>query len=174
MFASSRTVYSLFWLIQSLYCFRTKGVNSWHLCVALHSLQSSCFIKVKLEAPTEIPRQNGHKFPLQVPGPQAIYFLFIYFFFCFLLLGPHVWHMEVLRLNWSCGCQPKPQPQQHMIWATTYTTAHSNARSLTHWARAGIELTSSWVLVGFISTVPQWELPEMCKRNISQPACDSK
>ena len=34
-----------------------------------------------------------------------------------------------------------PQPQQRQIWATsaTYTTAHSNAKSLTHWVRPGIE-----------------------------------
>ena len=29
---------------------------------------------------------------------------------------------------------------------------------LTHWLRPGIEPASSWILVGFISTVPQWEL----------------
>ena len=33
----------------------------------------------------------------------------------------------------------------------TYTTAHSNARSLTHWARPGVEHTSSWMLVGIIN-----------------------
>ena len=42
----------------------------------------------------------------------------------------------------------------------TYTTAHSNTRSLTHWARPGIEPTTSWFLVRFISVVPQWELWE--------------
>ena len=42
--------------------------------------------------------------------------------------------------------------------SVTYTTAHSNARSLTHWARPGIEPVSSGILVGFISTEPQWEL----------------
>ena len=26
--------------------------------------------------------------------------------------------------------------------------------------RSGIEPTSSWILVGFVSTVPQWELPK--------------
>jgi len=46
-----------------------------------------------------------------------------------------------------------PEPQQHGIWATsvTYTTAHGNAGSLTHWARPGIELATSWVLVGFVN-----------------------
>ena len=40
----------------------------------------------------------------------------------------------------------------------TYNTAHSNTRSLTHWVRTGIELASSWILVRFVTTVPQWEL----------------
>ena len=31
-----------------------------------------------------------------------------------------------------------------------YTTSHSNARSLTHWARPGIKLKSSWILVGLL------------------------
>ena len=38
---------------------------------------------------------------------------------------------------------------------TTQLTA-----TLTHWARPGIEPASSWILVGFISFAPQWELPE--------------
>ena len=49
------------------------------------------------------------------------------------------------------------------IWAAsaTYTTAHSNAWSLTHWARSGIELSSLWLLVGFITTEPQHELHDL-------------
>ena len=45
-----------------------------------------------------------------------------------------------------------PQPQQRGIWAAsgTYTRAHGKAGSLTHWARPGIEPTTSqtlcWVL----------------------------
>ena len=35
---------------------------------------------------------------------------------------------------------------------------HSNAGFLTHWVRSGIELASSWILVGFVSSAPQWEL----------------
>ena len=52
------------------------------------------------------------------------------------------------------------QPQQCGIWATfvTYTTAHGNAGSLTHWARPGIEPISTWMLVKFISTEPRQEL----------------
>ena len=36
----------------------------------------------------------------------------------------------------------------------TYTTDHGNTRSLTQWARPGIEPASSWMLVGLL----QWEL----------------
>ena len=36
--------------------------------------------------------------------------------------------------------------------------SHSNASSFTRWARPGIKPASSWFLVRFISTAPQWEL----------------
>ena len=55
--------------------------------------------------------------------------------------------MEVPRV----GVESELQPQ-------AYTTAHSNARSLTHWASPGIKLVSSWMLARFISTEPQQEL----------------
>ena len=46
------------------------------------------------------------------------------------------------------------------IWAvsSTYTSAHSNAGSLTLWTRPGIEPKSSWTLVGFVTSEPQREL----------------
>ena len=40
-----------------------------------------------------------------------------------------------------------------------YTTAHGSGGSPTHWARRGIEHASSWMLIGFVSTAPQQELP---------------
>ena len=55
-------------------------------------------------------------------------------------------------------------PSQGSNWICSHTTAtatrdpshvcglhHSNARSLTHWVRPGIEPVSSWMLVGFIN-----------------------
>jgi len=83
----------------------------------------------------------------------------IFIYFCF--LGPHLWHMEVLRFsNQSCSCHPTPQPQQHGIQAVpaTYSTAHGYAISLTHWSRLGIKPASSWILVGFVTAESQWEL----------------
>ena len=62
----------------------------------------------------------------------------------------------------------QPEPQQCGIQAAsaTYTTAHGNAGSLTHWARPGIESEISWFLVGFISTEPwrdlQKDIFKMC------------
>ena len=87
-------------------------------------------------------------------------------FFFFLLLRAkklHLWHMEVPRLGVESALQLLayiPLPQQCRIWATsgTCTAAHSNARSLTHKARQGIEPTSSWILVAFVTAESQWEL----------------
>ena len=38
--------------------------------------------------------------------------------------------------------------------SVTYTTAHLNAGSPTHWSRPGIESEFSWILVRFVSTEP--------------------
>ena len=64
------------------------------------------------------------------------------------------------RVESKLCCQPTPQPQQCRIQAgsVTYTTTHSNTGSLTHWARLGIKPAISWLLVGLVSTAPQWQL----------------
>ena len=53
-----------------------------------------------------------------------------------------------------------PEPHQCQIWAesVTYITTHNNAGSLTHGARPGIKPSTSWFLVGFVSTEPRREL----------------
>ena len=67
------------------------------------------------------------------------YFFFFFFLFC-----------RAILLAYRSS-QPTPQPQQHRTQAmsATYTTVHSNARSLTHWTRTGTEPVSSWMLIGF-------------------------
>ena len=42
--------------------------------------------------------------------------------------------------------------------------SHSNAGSLTQWAKPGIEPQTSWFLVGFVSAAPRWELPYLEKK----------
>ena len=73
--------------------------------------------------------------------------------------------MEVPRLGVESELQ---LPAYNTVIATkdpshvlkTYAVAHSNTRSLTHWGRPGIELSSSWTLVGFCEEpLTQWELP---------------
>lgn len=77
----------------------------------------------------------------------------VVFFFSFLY--PHLWHMEVPRLqvNQSCTCRPTSQPQTYRTWAVsaTYSIACGKAGSLTHWARPEIESASSWILAGLLT-----------------------
>ena len=57
-----------------------------------------------------------------------------------------------------------PQPWQRGTQASsvTYTTAHNNARSPTHWARPGIEPTFSRIPVGLVSAAPTTGTPKHC------------
>ena len=69
-----------------------------------------------------------------------------------------------------------PQPQQCHIWASsaTYTIAHGNARSLTHWWRPGIKPASSWILVRFVSTEPWQEFLLSITKNACHIASTSE
>ena len=91
-----------------------------------------------------------HTFPSQCPAQSRLTLVswIKLFFFFFVFLGPHTQHMEVptLEVTWECSHRPMPQPHPPGIWAMsatyTYTTAHSNTRSLSHWARPGIKPAS--------------------------------
>ena len=68
--------------------------------------------------------------------------------------------MEVPRLGVKLELQLLAYTTANAMWESViYTTAHGNTRSLTQWARPGMKLESSWILVGFVTTVPQGELP---------------
>ena len=89
------------------------------------------------------------------------FFCFVLFFFFFLFrLAPVAYGRSQARTNWSYSCWPIPQPQQCGIRAAsvTYTTARRNTGSSTQRVRPGIEPTSLWILVRFISTEPQQDL----------------
>ena len=83
-----------------------------------------------------------------------------FFFFFLAFLGLYPWHMEVPRLG------VKPELQLPAYTTATippdpsgvfdHTTAHGNTRSLTHWARPGSHLASSWLLV---TAEPWQEIP---------------
>ena len=80
----------------------------------------------------------------------------------FCLSRLHLWHLEVPRL----GVESKLQLLAYATATAMRDLTHicdlyhgsQQHWMLTHWARPGIDPSSSWILVGFISTVPQWEL----------------
>ena len=85
--------------------------------------------------------------------------MFLFAFFS----GLHLQHMEIHRLGveselWLLAYTTATQRQIRVVSAT-HTTSHSNAGSLTHRAGPGIEPTTSWFIVGFVSAAPQQELP---------------
>ena len=101
--------------------------------------QRSDFLPVtQLELEPEFRSNSQTQFPLQTSSFQSLLHSFCKDYFC-------------KGSNRRYSCQPRPQPQQCQIWASfaTDTTARGNAGSLAHWARPGIELASSWILVGF-------------------------
>ena len=107
---------------------------------------------------------------------EVFLFYFWVFVYLFCFLGPHVWQTEVPRLGAAAASYSHShsnagsKPCQAM--SVMYTTAHGNTRYLTHcdvhhssWQRQilnsprpGIEPTSSWIPVRFITTEPHWEL----------------
>ena len=79
---------------------------------------------------------------------------FFFFFFCLFAISlgrsHSIWRFPGEGTSWSCSHRPTPEPQQCGIRASsaTYTAAHGNAGSLTHWARPGIEPKTSWATMG--------------------------
>ena len=57
-------------------------------------------------------------------------------------------------------------PDPSRVYDLHHTTAHSNTGSLTHWARRGIELITSWFLVRFVSAVPRQEFQDSLFRSL--------
>ena len=55
-----------------------------------------------------------------------------------------------------------PQQLRMQAASVTYTTAHGNARSPTHWSRPGIETETSCFLVGFVNHWATTETPVFC------------
>jgi len=93
-----------------------------------------------------------HEYTGSIPD-EDFFLSFFFFFHHFLGCSLGIWRFSGPGLNQSCSHRPtpQPQPQQLGIQATsaTYTTAHGNTGSLTHWARPWIEPATSWFLVGF-------------------------
>ena len=72
--------------------------------------------------------------------------------------------MEVSRLGVELELQLPATATATATWDPSHICdlyySYGNTRSLTHWARPEIELASSWILIGLISAIPQWERPK--------------
>ena len=84
------------------------------------------------------------------------YFFFFLFRAALVAYGGSQARSQIASYSW----QLTPQTQQCKIQtaSATYTTAHDNARSLTHWWKPGNEPAFFWILMWFITTEPQWKL----------------
>ena len=114
------------------------------------------------------PQLLGHQetpMNLFFEGVVFVFVLKLHFFFFLVFLGPNLQHMEVSRPGVKSELQLPAYAIVTATWiqarSVTYTTMHGNARSLIHWARPGIKLSSSWIPVGFITAKPQRELPKL-------------
>ena len=89
----------------------------------------------------------------------------MYVYICF--LGLQVLHTWSSQSRGRIGAAAPGLHNSHArSWAAseTYTTAHSNANSLTHWARPGIKPTSSWILIRFVVLWATMGTPYFLKR----------
>ena len=98
-------------------------------------------------------------------GTPRHVFLFVFWVFVFYFLGLHPQHMEVPRLGVESELQPLAYATATATWGLScICNLHHSSGQLgcpTHLVRPGIKPKTSWILVGFISTAPQWKLPTL-------------
>ena len=84
---------------------------------------------------------------------ESIFYLIYSIYFLLFRAVPMTRNFPGYGSHQSHSCWPTPQPWQCQIPAAsaTYTTACSNTRPLTHWARPEIKPTSLWILVRFLT-----------------------
>ena len=83
---------------------------------------------------------------------------FVFFFAFFFRAAPVAYGGFQARVLIGAVAMPEPEQRGIQAMSATYITAHGNAASLTHWAGPEVEPSTSWLLVRFVSTVPQGEL----------------
>ena len=91
----------------------------------------------------------------------GILFFFFFFFCLFRATGVAYGSSQVRGQIWAAAASPhhrhsNAESKLHLLMA-----AHGIADA-GHWARPRIEPESSWILVGFVTIEPQWELQPLC------------
>ena len=109
-------------------------------------------------------QQFPHLFPRHFFSTTYLHFstpgLFFFFFLRAALVaygGSQAWGL--IRATVACLCHNHRNVRSEPRTSVTYSTAHDNARSLTHWVGPGIKPTTSWFLVRVFSAAPWRELP---------------
>ena len=121
-------------------------------------------------------RDCDHRGSCRVSGMLEIFYFWPW------VAGTQMWFYAN---SFCCYCfffRAKPAAywsSQAMGWTGTVAASHSHShssmesdlhlppipqlmtRSLTHWVRPGMELSSSWILFGFVTAKPQQELPRL-------------
>ena len=89
------------------------------------------------------------------------FFLFVCLFVCF--LGLHLQHMEVPRLGAESELQLLAYTTARAMLDPShiYDLHHSSRQHgiLNLLSEARDQMSFSWILIGFVSAAPQWELP---------------
>ena len=88
----------------------------------------------------------------------VVVFSFVLLLFCLFRATPVAYGSSQTR-GWIgvAGLHHSHSNTRSELSLQPYTTAH-NSGSLTHWMRSGIEPATSWMLVGLVTTEPQWQL----------------
>ena len=98
------------------------------------------------------------------------FFSFLPLFFCLFGAAPTAYGSSRARGQiGATAARLHHSHSNHQIWtvSVTYTTAHNNARSLIHWVRPGIELTTSWFLVRYINHWAMTGTPYILRLNVT-------
>ena len=93
---------------------------------------------------------------LKPEASSHLRFLPLVYYFLLFRATPAAYEGPRLGRIGATAAAAMPQQRGIRSASATYTTAHSNAGSLTHPARLGIEPSSSWTLGGFVIAEPRW------------------
>ena len=125
------------------------------------------------KSPGELCKKKKSKqtYQIRIPGgstKRSAGFCFVLFLF-FVFLGLHPWHMEVPSLGVKSELQlpayatATATPDPSCVCDSHHSSQH---QGIFNTQRPGIKPTSSWTLVGFVTTEPPRELQICCFRKL--------
>ena len=115
-------------------------------------------VEINLTSIHELADQFYKYFQIQKMNETLInwltYYMLFSFFFSFGLFGPLPIEYRGSQARGPIGSEATSLHHSHSnarSLSASYTAAHGNPGSLTHWGRPGLKPASSWILVKFIS-----------------------